>query len=164
MKPGVSVCENVGGAASALVERKTPPPDPGLAPLTPARRLLGLPGSRTMSVMLVFPVPGVSRLPIVVTTSLAKVTEAAADVALVERYRPRRPSGGDVLLKALEPTPEMPAVVATKIVAGSVGCTTIFEMARPVKQFVVICTVVPVVICGFIGPTRIGEVSTLSMR
>jgi hypothetical protein len=61
--------------------------------------------------------------------------------------------------------PATPNEVATKIVAGSVGWTRILEMARPVKQLKVMDPPPdPVVICGFIGPTRIGEVSTLSMR
>src|SRR5215813_993680 len=142
-------------------------PPPGAAtPCTPTNRLLAFPGSRTISVIEVFPVPGTSKLPCVVTNNLVNVTEPGAAVALVERYTPRRPSGPTVLDNAFPPTPETPVAVATKIVAVSVGLTTMLLIDRPPKQ--VVMTEPPPetvnVKLGFIGPARSAVVSALSMR
>src|SRR6267378_8438804 len=117
-----------------------------------------------MSNMEVLPVPGLSRLPSVFTIILLKVTAPAAAVALVDRKTPRRARGGMVLLRALPAAPETPAAVDTKIVAGSVGWTSILVIARPLKQLYVSAVVLPVVIDGFMGPTRVAVVSTLSIR
>ena len=87
-----------------------------------------------MSVMEVFPVPGLSKLPSVFTISLVKATEPAAAVALVERKTPRNPLGGTRLPSGLQPAPEMPVAVETKIVAAFVGSTRMFVIDLPVKQ------------------------------
>ena len=78
--------------------------------------------------------PGLSRLPSVFTIILENVTDPAAAVALVERKTPRNASGGMVLLSALPAAPLTAAEVDTKMVAGSVGCTSILLIARPLKQ------------------------------
>src|SRR6266849_2475422 len=117
-----------------------------------------------MSKIEVLPVPGLSRLPSVFTTILLKVTDPAAAVALVERKTPRKASGGIVLLNAFPAAPLTAAAVDPKIVAGSVGCTSILVIALPLKQLSVSAVVVPVVIDGLIGPTSVGAVSTLSIR
>src|SRR4051812_11457604 len=117
-----------------------------------------------MSKIDVLPVPGLSRLPSVLTTIFWNVTAPAAAVAFVERKTPRRARGGMVLERALPAAPATAAAVETKMFAGSVGLTTILEIARPLKQLYVIAVVVPVVICGLIGPTSVAVVSALSMR
>src|ERR1043165_9905060 len=147
LNPGNSVCVNVGVAASAFVERYTAPPV--AAPDVATRRLFGFPGSRTMSKMFVFPVPGGSRLPSVFTVILEHATVAAAAVALVERYAPRSPSGPETLESAFPAMTATAAEVETYIVAGSVGLTRIREIARPPKQVV---TIEPLVKLGLNGP------------
>src|SRR5882724_8894651 len=159
LKPGKSTCVNVGVAARALVERMMTPPV--AAPEVDTSRLFGLPGSETMSKIDVLPVPGLSRLPSVLTMIFWKVTVPAAAVALVERKTPRRASGGMVLERAFPAAPATPAAVETKMFAGSVGLTRILEIVRPLKQLYVSAVVVPVVICGLIGPTRLAVLSAL---
>src|SRR6185503_3924855 len=108
------------------------PPNVLDRPITAATRLSGLPGSIAMSMMLALPVPGESTLLSVVTVSFVKVTEPGAAVALLDRKIPRKANGGAEALKAL-PRPPTPVAVATKIVAGSDGCTRILLIERPVK-------------------------------
>src|SRR4051812_31099709 len=138
---------------------------PVTAPWVETSRLFALPGSKAMSKIDVLPVPGLSRLgPSVLTMIFWNVTAPAAAVALDERNTPRSARGGTVLERALPAAPETAAAVETKMFAGSVGLTRILEIARPLKQLYVIGVVVPVVIRGLIGPTRVAVVSALSMR
>src|SRR5258707_4930509 len=107
---------------------------PVAAPDVDASRLLALPGSKAMSKIDVFPVPGLSRLPSVLTMIFWNVPVPAAAVAFAERKTPRSASGGMVLERALPAAPATPAAVDTKMFAGSVGFTRILEIVRPLKQ------------------------------
>src|SRR5438477_12210308 len=98
-----------------------------------------------MSKIEVLPVPGLSRLPSVLTMILLKVTDPAAAVALVERKTPRKASGGIVLLNAFPAAPLTAAEVDTKIVAGSGGCMSIVVIALALKDFEGKAVVVPLV-------------------
>ena len=57
--------------------------------------------------------------------------------------------------------PPIPCVVPTKMVAGSPGSTRILLIARPVKVWAPMTSVVGI---GLNGPFRIGAVSALSLR
>ena len=89
-----------------------------------------------MSVMLRLPVLS-DALAAVVTVSFVNATDPAAAVAFVERQMPFGPRGGSEFPRgASQPIPIMPAAVATKIVAGSFGCTRILLIVRPLKGVV----------------------------
>ena len=137
---------------------------PVAAPDVVTSSLFAFPGSRAMSKIDVFPVPGLSRLPSVLTMIFWNVTVPAAAVAFAERKTPRRARGGMVLDRAFPAAPETPAAVDTKMFAGSIGLTRILEIVRPLKQLYVRAVVVPVVMLGLIGPTRSAVVSALSTR
>src|SRR5581483_7833288 len=148
----------VGSVASTLVNRYSPP---AVAPLTPAMIVVGSPGAKVMSYMPSLPVVSGSTLPSPVTSSFVNEMLARLAVALVERNSPLGDSGGRVPPNVLSPpSPWLPVVVVTNTVAGSVGCTRIWEMPRPVNAPVAICDA-PV---GLIGPTRFAVVVALSTR
>src|SRR5258708_18900586 len=117
---------------------------PVAAPDVDTSTLFALPGSKAMSKIDVFPVPGLSRLPSVLTMIFWNVTVPAAAVAFVERKTPRSASGGIVLARPFPAAPETPDAVDTKIFAGSVGLTRILVIVRPLKQLYVSAVVVPV--------------------
>src|SRR5260370_35636283 len=108
-----------------------------VAPDVDTSRLFALPGSKHISKIDVFPVPGLSRLPSVLTTIFWKVTVPAAAVAFAERKTPRSASGGMVLERAFPAAPDTPVAVDTKMLAGSMGLTRILEIVRPLKQLYV---------------------------
>src|SRR5258706_14948784 len=137
---------------------------PVAAPDVETSRLFALPGSKAMSKIDVLPVPGLSRLPSVLTMIFWNVTVPAAAVAFAERKTPRSARGGMVLERAFPAAPATPAAVDTKMLAGSMGLTRILEMVRAMKQLYPSALVVPVVILGLIGPTRSAVVSALSIR
>ena len=123
-----------------------------------------MPGSITISITLALPVAGESTLLSVVTVSLVKVIEAAAAVALFERKMPRSARGGVDALNGL-PDPPTPVAVDTKMVAGSLGCTSILLIDRPLKALKVTAPPpLPETTKGLIGPTKLGEVFALSIR
>src|SRR5687768_7326957 len=112
-----------------------------------------------MSRMRRLPVVSGGTLPAVVTVSLVKV--GLAVVALVDRYRPRMARGGISKPMTCPGLVPVPVYVETKMVLGSVGWTSTWLMARPVKQSV---PGMPVATGGLMGPVRMAVVEALSMR
>src|SRR5262245_64229100 len=94
--------------------------------------LLGSAGSIAMSRMLRLPLVSPGTLLAVVTVSLVKVGDPL--MAFVDRYRPRTPRGGDA--NPTEPPlglPPVPVYVDANTMFGSVGCTRIWLITRPVN-------------------------------
>src|SRR6185436_3695813 len=136
-----------------------PPLPAEAAPYTQATRTFGSLGSNTMSRMRAFPLVSGGTLPDAVTLSFWKV--GLALVALVERYTLSSDRGGMSKPIDAEGLPDVPVYVDTKMVAGSVGWTRTWLMARPVKAVV---PGMPVVTGGSMGPVRFAVVDALSMR
>ncbi len=162
----LSTCVNVGLAARAFVVLNTPPSFTVVSPYTQHNILLGLPGSMTISFILLLPVPGLSRLPNVVTVSFLKVTAPAAAVALVDLYSPTKAVGGTEDEGVTPGFPATPVEVDTKMLAGFVGSTSILLI--DLKVNVPVVTEPPperaVKVCGgSMGPTNDGVASALSI-